>query len=162
MVTWYRREKRSGVGALVRSVQTDRAGSVLCCKTKFADGTTQEMLAAAGIGAMATAITGAGVLRRTQIRPFDGAANSTLPSALDATPCQERAGTLFEVHVEPESLEVEIWPWKATAASFVASADEATPSQTAFAGKPVSVQDAPRLLDKKIPPVDVAASKRRP
>src|SRR2546421_3094828 len=115
----------------------DRAGSVLCCKTKFAEGTTQEMCtAAADSGAMATLITGAGVLRRTQIRPFDGAANSRLPSALDATPCQERAGTLFEVQVEPESLEVEIWPWKATAASLVASADEAAPTQTAFAGKP--------------------------
>src|SRR5436305_14367466 len=110
---------------------------------------------------MATLITGAGVLRRTQIRPFDGAANSRLPSALDATPCQERAGTLFEVHVEPESLEVEIWPWEATAASFMASADEAAPTQTAFAGKPVLVQDTPRLLDKKSPPAEVAASKRR-
>ena len=70
---------------------------------KSADGMIQE---SRGPGAVGTILSlGLGVVRLTQISPFDGAAKTTLPSAEQAADCHISPGALFDSHVAPEFVE---------------------------------------------------------
>ena len=53
-----------------------------------------------------------------------------LPSLDEVMECQNiRRAEVFSVHVAPESVEVQMFPWKTTAASLVPSLDEAMDCQ---------------------------------
>src|SRR5215831_13197999 len=91
------------VGVFVTSVQPAAMRRGVCWSLKTADGTSQNTLRPSLDQVIPS--WGAGAVRRVQMPPLEAVANSTFPSAVEATASQRRAGALLESHVTPESVE---------------------------------------------------------
>ena len=77
--------------------------SLLCCKTKFVEGIIQEMTKFVGEGVRFNC--GVGVVCTAQI-PLERPAIILQPSDDEATDLQTALGTLFEIQVTPEFMDV--------------------------------------------------------
>ena len=67
--------------------------------------------------------------------------------------CQNiRRAEVFSVHVAPESVEVQMFPWKTTAASLVPSLDEAMDCQLLPPVEVFSVHVAPESVEVQMFP----------
>src|SRR5258708_33382805 len=98
-MSWFCRFVRLSTGAFVRSLQLGVANVALCCSTKFAEGICHKRTGPWVKGFNPK--TGAEIVRRTQIPPLEGAANTTLPAAAEATGCQGRPEALFDTQAVP-------------------------------------------------------------
>lgn len=92
------------MGVFVTSVQLVVVKSKSCCNTKFVEGTVHESMRLPFVGVIF--MEGVGVIREVQIPPPLMVATRVFPFADEATDVQYCTGTLLNVQVIPEFVEV--------------------------------------------------------